>query len=126
MSPVILSGIKKTLDGYSSSELDTNAKDAKTFAFQAIGLLAKRMPHLFRHEVDMAARLFDALKLEAPSLRFTIQEATVSLAAAYKVRKVSPLRTWINPLTCALGYSDSKRKELKDVCSKEEIPPFWF
>ncbi|KAF7850461.1 hypothetical protein BT93_L5473 [Corymbia citriodora subsp. variegata] len=92
MSPVILSGIKKTLDGYSSFELDTNAKDAKTFAFQAIGLLAKRMPQLFRDEVNMAARLFDALKLEAPSLRFTIQEATVSLAAAYKDASINVLK----------------------------------
>ncbi|KAF8030993.1 hypothetical protein BT93_D0241 [Corymbia citriodora subsp. variegata] len=48
MGPVILSGILKTLDGYSSSESDTNAKDTKTFAFQAIGLLAKRTPQLFR------------------------------------------------------------------------------
>jgi len=33
----------------------------------------------------MAVRLFDALKLETQSLRSTIQEAIVSLAAAYKV-----------------------------------------
>jgi len=33
----------------------------------------------------MAVRLFDALKTEAESLRFVIQEATNSLAAAYKV-----------------------------------------
>lgn len=92
MGPVILSGIMKTLDGYSSSESDTNAKDTKTFAFQAIGLLAKRTPQLFRDKVDMAARLFDALKLEAPSLRFTIQEASVSLAAAYKDASITVLK----------------------------------
>lgn len=33
----------------------------------------------------MAARLFDALKAESQSLRFVVQEATISLAAAYKV-----------------------------------------
>lgn len=33
----------------------------------------------------MAIRLFDALKLEASSLRFVVQEATNLLAAAYKV-----------------------------------------
>lgn len=33
----------------------------------------------------MAARLFHALKAESQSLRFVVQEATISLAAAYKV-----------------------------------------
>lgn len=33
----------------------------------------------------MAIRLFDALKLEGQSLRFTVQEATNSLSVAYKV-----------------------------------------
>lgn len=33
----------------------------------------------------MAVRLFNALKLETQSLRSTIQEAIISLAAAYKV-----------------------------------------
>lgn len=36
----------------------------------------------------MATRLFDALKVESQSLRFIIQEATNSLAAAYMVYKL--------------------------------------
>jgi hypothetical protein len=36
-------------------------------------------------KIDMAARLFQALKVESQSLRFVVQEATISLAAAYKV-----------------------------------------
>lgn len=36
-------------------------------------------------KTDMAVRLFDALKVEPQSLRFIIQEATNSLATAYKV-----------------------------------------
>lgn len=39
----------------------------------------------FREKTEMAVRLFDALKLETQSLRSTIQEAIISLAAAYKV-----------------------------------------
>ncbi|KAF7815581.1 proteasome-associated protein ECM29-like protein [Senna tora] len=35
-------------------------------------------------KIDMAVRLFHALKVESQSLRFVIQEATISLAAAYK------------------------------------------
>ncbi|KAJ9146595.1 hypothetical protein P3X46_028837 [Hevea brasiliensis] len=84
MGPVILNGILKLLDSFSNSESDVIARDTKTFSFQAIGLLAQRLPNLFRDKIDMAVRLFDALKVEAQSLRFIIQEATSSLAVAYK------------------------------------------
>ncbi|KAH9741794.1 ARM repeat superfamily protein [Citrus sinensis] len=84
MGPVILNGILKLLDGYSYSDSDSVARDTKSFAFQAIGLLAQRLPQLFRDKIEMAVRLFDALKLEASSLRLVIQEATTSLATAYK------------------------------------------
>ncbi|KAJ6964762.1 proteasome adapter and scaffold protein ECM29 [Populus alba x Populus x berolinensis] len=84
MGPVILTGILKLLDSYSSSDSDAIARDTKTFSFQAIGLLGQRLPHLFRDKIDMAVRLFDALKTESETLRFVIQEATSSLAAAYK------------------------------------------
>lgn len=40
---------------------------------------------IFREKTEMAVRLFNALKLETQSLRSTIQEAIISLAAAYKV-----------------------------------------
>ncbi|XP_052205851.1 uncharacterized protein LOC127810408 isoform X2 [Diospyros lotus] len=84
MGPVILNGILKSLDGYSTSESDAIARDTKSFAYQAIGLLAQRMPQLFREKIDMAIRFFNALKSEAPFLRLTIQEATNSLALAYR------------------------------------------
>lgn len=60
MGPVILTGILKSLDGYSAAESDVIARETKAFAFQAIGLLAKRMPQLFRDKVDVASRLFAA------------------------------------------------------------------
>ncbi|PKA49156.1 hypothetical protein AXF42_Ash010841 [Apostasia shenzhenica] len=64
--------------------LDVSASGAKSFAFQAIGLLAGRMPHLFREKIDMAVRLFSALNIEDQSLRLTIQESVTALAVAYK------------------------------------------
>ncbi|XP_024961967.1 proteasome adapter and scaffold protein ECM29 isoform X1 [Cynara cardunculus var. scolymus] len=91
MGPVILSGVLKSLDGYTASESDTIARETKTFAFQAIGLLAKRLPELFRDKIDMAARLFNALKLESPSIRLIVQEATNSLAVAYKDAPITVL-----------------------------------
>ncbi|KAL2510922.1 ARM repeat superfamily protein [Abeliophyllum distichum] len=84
MGPFILTGILKTLDNYSLSQSDAIARETKTFSFQAIGLLAQRMPQLFRDKVDVAVRLFDALKFEAQHLRLIVQEATNSLAVAYK------------------------------------------
>lgn len=39
----------------------------------------------FRDTTDMAVRLFDALKVESQYFRLSIQEATNSLATAYKV-----------------------------------------
>ncbi|CAM8919803.1 unnamed protein product [Rhodiola kirilowii] len=93
MGPFILNGIIKLLDSYSFSDTDAIKKDTRNFAFQAIGLLAKRMPQLFRDKVDMAVRLFEALKLESQSHRLVIQEATSSLAIAYKGAPEAVLQT---------------------------------
>ncbi|GAA0159929.1 scaffold/adaptor protein [Lithospermum erythrorhizon] len=84
MGPVILTGILKSLDNSTSLESDAIARDTKTFAYQAIGMLAQRSPHLFRDKIDVAVRLFDALRSEGSLLRLVIQEATNSLADAYK------------------------------------------
>jgi hypothetical protein len=48
MGPVILNAILKMLDGFTGSETDALSRETKTFSFQAIGLLAQRLPQLFR------------------------------------------------------------------------------
>ncbi|KAL9260866.1 Proteasome adapter and scaffold protein ECM29-like protein [Drosera capensis] len=92
MGPLILTGIIKSLDGYTSLETDAVSRDAKGFAFQAIGFLSQRLPELFREKIGMAIRLFDALKSEPQFLRPVIQEATISLASAYKGAPTSVLQ----------------------------------
>ncbi|KAG0459441.1 hypothetical protein HPP92_022569 [Vanilla planifolia] len=94
IGPVILTAMLRLLD---DSSFD--ATDADPFAFQAIGLLASRMPQLFGHgyffdldKVDLAHGLFTALKFEDPSLRFTIQESLISLAIAYKGAPLAVLK----------------------------------
>ncbi|XP_048499629.1 uncharacterized protein LOC104890118 isoform X2 [Beta vulgaris subsp. vulgaris] len=82
--PLILTGILKSLDGENNSESDAISRETRTFAYQAIGILAQRMPQLFRDKIDMAVRLFGALKSESQFLRLVIQEAASSLATAYK------------------------------------------
>ncbi|GLJ38855.1 hypothetical protein SUGI_0791890 [Cryptomeria japonica] len=84
MGPVILSGVLKFLDGIATVESEFSLREIKAFSYQAIGQLAPRAPQLFRGNTEMAARLFQALKQEDPSIRFTVQEALNSLAAAYK------------------------------------------
>lgn len=93
MGPVILTGIVNLLENHSTSEQDATLRETKSFSFQAIGLLAERMPELFRDKIDMARRLFNALKLEAPSLRPVIQEATNSLSLAYKDSSLTVLKS---------------------------------
>ncbi|CAN1250182.1 Proteasome adapter and scaffold protein ECM29 [Linum perenne] len=133
MGPVILSGILKLLDGYSHAESDTAARETKTFCFQAIGLLAQRLPHLFRDKVDMAVRLFDALKMESQSLRSVIQEATNSLAAAYKGASTAvlvDLETLLqnncqahcpSRFICMLGVADS-RLDIRELALESLFP----
>ncbi|KAL8170504.1 hypothetical protein V2J09_022308 [Rumex salicifolius] len=92
MGPLILNGILKSLDNYGSSEADSIARQTKTFAFQGIGKLAERMPQLFRDKIDIAVRLFNALKSESQPLRIFVQEAANSLATAYKVAPANILK----------------------------------
>ncbi|CAL4995694.1 unnamed protein product [Urochloa decumbens] len=92
IGPVILSGILRSLDGSSTTETDSTGRDTKIFAYQAISLLASRMPNLFSDKTDMAIRLFTALRLEDQSLRLTIQEAATSLATAYKGASIIVLK----------------------------------
>lgn len=84
MGPLILTGILKSLDDTNNLEADAISREIKTFAYQAIGMIAQRMPTLFRDKVDMAARLFYALKSESQAMRLIVQEATNSLASAYE------------------------------------------
>ncbi|KAK6925530.1 Proteasome component Ecm29 [Dillenia turbinata] len=92
MGPVILNGILNYLDSDMYKEPVAIARDTKTFAFQAIGLLSQRLPHLFRDKIDMAVRLFHALKEESQFLHLVIQDATNSLAIAYKVAPLTVLK----------------------------------
>ncbi|KAL0371035.1 UNVERIFIED_CONTAM: Proteasome adapter and scaffold protein ECM29 [Sesamum angustifolium] len=53
---------------------DAIARETRSFCFQAVGLLAQRMPQLFRDKIDVAVRLFDALKLEGQYIRMIVQK----------------------------------------------------
>nr|CAB3489010.1 unnamed protein product [Digitaria exilis] len=82
IGPVILTGILRSLDGSSTTETDSTGRDTKLFAYQAIGLLASRMPSLFRH--DFFLKLCSLLFICVIMNDFSTSEAAISLATAYK------------------------------------------
>ncbi|KAJ7569419.1 hypothetical protein O6H91_01G077400 [Diphasiastrum complanatum] len=84
MAPIMLNNLLKLLDSQEGSETDAHLLPLRTFTFQAIGQLAQRVPQLFSGTTEMAFRLFNAIRAETPSMRFAVQEALKSLAAAYK------------------------------------------
>ena len=58
------------------------------FLASTVVLLSKlvlKIMHVDRGSTDVVLQLFEALKIEPASLRFTIQESITSLAPAYKV-----------------------------------------
>ena len=63
---------------------DINSQTLRGFTYQALGMLASRVPEPFREDVDAAAGFFAALSSEPPGVRASLQEAVSTLATAYK------------------------------------------
>lgn len=63
---------------------DINSQTLRGFTYQALGMLASRVPEPFRENVDAAAGFFAALSSEPPGVRASLQEAVSTLATAYK------------------------------------------
>lgn len=82
MAPIVLAALTKLVDV--PAEPDVASLQLRAFAYQAIGQLSQRIPHLFRVNADMAVRIFAALESEPAASRSTLQEAAVSLSSAYK------------------------------------------
>ncbi|CAB4278518.1 unnamed protein product [Prunus armeniaca] len=68
--------------------------------------IAGRPLTYLRDKIDMAVRLFDALKVETQHFRLSIQEATNSLATAYKVVLIWHGSWLFVVFLKELGYSD--------------------
>jgi proteasome component ECM29 len=71
----VLQGLLSSLDlpPGSAAPSDMHSLAVRGFAYQALGQLAARLPHLFAGDVEVAGRFFDALAAEPPGLRATVQ-----------------------------------------------------
>eukprot|EP00850_Spirogloea_muscicola_P011192 SM000068S20624 [mRNA] locus=s68:662290:671519:+ [translate_table: standard] len=63
---------------------DAMSQQLRIFAFQGLGQLAGRAPHVFRENEIIVERFLAALAVEKGSTRSALQEASASLASAYK------------------------------------------
>ncbi|PRW21127.1 proteasome-associated ECM29-like protein isoform X1 [Chlorella sorokiniana] len=80
----ILDGLLQLLDDGAARGLDVTGLTLRGFTYQAVGQLAQRQPQAFAGRTDIAARFFSALATEPAGVRAAVQEATASLAAAFR------------------------------------------
>ncbi|EFN52702.1 hypothetical protein CHLNCDRAFT_138705 [Chlorella variabilis] len=83
----ILDSLLQLLDDGSTRSGDSTALTLRGFTYQAVGQLAQRQPQAFAGRTDIAARFFAALATEPPGVRAAVQEATASLASAFRDAK---------------------------------------
>ena len=65
---------------------DSVATSLRSFAYQAIGQLAQRLPTALQGRTDLAARCFSALATEPPGVRAAVAEATSCLVTVFEDR----------------------------------------
>ncbi|KAH6555580.1 hypothetical protein KP509_1Z243200 [Ceratopteris richardii] len=110
MAPIILNGVLKLLSNPPPGEGDTPAKQLRMFAYQTIGQLGKRAPYLFRNDLSYVKRLFKAFKDEPSFLSFTMQEALISLASAYKDCSETVAKEIIGLLLGSIGVDEGSAR----------------
>lgn len=86
-APAVVENCLSLLDSSpSAAGQDSVATFLRSFAYQAIGQLAQRLPAALQGRTDLAARCFSALATEPPGVRAAVAEATSSLVAAFEER----------------------------------------
>ncbi|KAH9275907.1 hypothetical protein BASA83_001713 [Batrachochytrium salamandrivorans] len=83
VAPVLLSGLLKFID--ESTEESGAANEAlRGFAYEAVGLLSKKVPSLFQKDVAILYNFFSAVSGEKPNVRVSVLEALSNMIPAYK------------------------------------------
>ncbi|KAJ3123506.1 hypothetical protein HK098_001853 [Nowakowskiella sp. JEL0407] len=83
ISPVLLTGLIQFIE----KEADEKGQDADTlkgFAYEAVGLLSKRVPLLFTADVRILYKFFDAVNTEERNVRVSVQNALSNMIPAYQ------------------------------------------
>ncbi len=90
---------------------DSIAISLRSFAYQAIGQLAQRLPAALQGRTELASRCFAALASEPPGVRAAVAEATSSLAAAFQERDSATDEAILQLLETSIGnYGNTQQQ----------------
>ncbi|KAF9430239.1 hypothetical protein BGZ94_007776 [Podila epigama] len=88
IAPVLVSGLLKyTRENEAAVGIDSDA--AKGFAYVAISLISKRVPTIFRKDLQILKDFFDHLVSQPPNVKTYIQESLCTMLEAF-----SPMEEW--------------------------------
>ncbi|KAJ3027423.1 hypothetical protein HK097_006156, partial [Rhizophlyctis rosea] len=106
VAPVLLSGLLKLINE-GAQEGGQEAENLRAFAYEAVGLLSRRVPNLFTQDVSILLSFFKAVSTEERNVRVSVQEALVMMIDAYK----------------DIGKDAEKQKELEAVLLDNIVKP---
>ena len=86
----MIQGLLEALQQYASLE-DAASLSLRSFAYQAVGQLSKRLPTVLQVRIDIARRFFKALSEESAEVRPAVQDAVNSMAIAYQESSDNPI-----------------------------------
>ncbi|KAL2912896.1 proteasome component M29 [Polyrhizophydium stewartii] len=82
VAPVLLARLLKLI---SEPDLPGNENDSlRGFCYEAVGLLSKRLPALFKKDMSILVDFFTAVSAEARNVRMSVQDALSNMIPAYK------------------------------------------
>ena len=84
MGPIILSGLLKLISELKKAEETQDTIQLKNYSYSAVGLLAKRVPSLFRKDLTLLTQMFASLREPSEDkAKTTIFETLQQMCAAY-------------------------------------------
>ncbi|KAJ8329188.1 proteasome component M29 [Batrachochytrium dendrobatidis] len=83
VSPVLLTGLLKFIDDY-TEENGNDSESLRGFAYEAVGLLSKRVPAPFQKDITILYNFFTAVSAEQRNVRVSVLEALFNMISAYK------------------------------------------
>lgn len=102
VAPVLLSGLLKFIN---SDEVTDET--IRGFAYEGVGLLAKRVDGIFKNDAEVLQLFFDALAGESKNVKVSVQNALVMLSGAFVGSEIETEVKGI--LKSAVAKSDSSR-----------------
>ncbi|KAI8928745.1 proteasome stabiliser-domain-containing protein [Entophlyctis helioformis] len=123
---VMLSGLLKFInDGPPETGSALENETLHGFAYEAVGLLSKRLPSLFRDDLSILVGFFSAVSTVSRNVRVSVQEALSNMIPAYKdVIADAAKRTQIEALL--LANMDKHEHHARYIATKYAVQLFPF